>query len=117
MLWYHNLQLQKYQDRRVFPYEMFPVLKDLKKESVTWERLFLRFLTWERCVLIREKGNETNSLLSISNALVHATVKYGWDFLTGVILEALKNFYIYSLQPSKMVKTVMCTVFYLSVAS
>lgn len=41
MLWYHNLQLQKYQDRRVLPYEMFPVLKDLEEESVTWERLFL----------------------------------------------------------------------------
>lgn len=88
MLWYHNPQLQKYQDRRVFPYEMFPVLKYLKKESVTWERFF-----WFD--LLMKKRNETNSLLPTSNTLVHTTVKYGWDFLTGVILEALRNFCLY----------------------
>lgn len=41
MLWYHNLQLQEYQDKRVLAYEMFPVLKGLKKESVTWGKFFL----------------------------------------------------------------------------
>lgn len=85
MPWYHNPQLQEYQDKRVLPYEMFPILEGLQKESVTWGSFFL-------FVLICEK-KKYNSLLPPSNMLVH-TVKYGWDFWTGVISEARRNLYV-----------------------
>lgn len=73
---------------------MFPVLKDLKKESVTWESLFL-------FDLLVKKRNETDSLLPTSNTLVYAIVKYGWDYLTGVIPGALRRLF-FSLQPSHL---------------
>lgn len=44
----HRSKNIKGQDRRVLPYEKFPVLKDLKNESVTWGRFFLFVLICEK---------------------------------------------------------------------